>query len=193
MHCHFLVAVEGAHLGMPEVTLPVIPGMEGCHWPFRKSRPEHWGRVLTLLLSGEPLRAPEAVGWLIDYAGPLEGTLKTAWTLAAGGQGGPARRELDGGILEGIPTEVPGLSDTGGVFGRAARTAMVDMHPGCLWLHPSGSLGGAGPAFRGLHDLLGLQEGGNRVTVLEDHGRLRPKMETRGRGPDPRGSPKKGR
>ena len=32
MHCHVLIAVEGAQLGMPEVTLPVVPGMEGCHW-----------------------------------------------------------------------------------------------------------------------------------------------------------------
>ena len=37
MHCHYLVAVEDALLGMPEVTLPVVPGMEGCHWPFRKA------------------------------------------------------------------------------------------------------------------------------------------------------------
>jgi hypothetical protein len=28
MHCHYLLAVEDAVLGMPEVTLPVVPGME---------------------------------------------------------------------------------------------------------------------------------------------------------------------
>ena len=51
-HCHYLVAVEGADLGMPEVTLPVVPGMEGCHWPFRKTAPENWPKLLQLLLDG---------------------------------------------------------------------------------------------------------------------------------------------
>src|SRR5262249_18586873 len=37
VHCHYLVAVEDARLGWPEVTLPVVPGMEGCHWPYRCS------------------------------------------------------------------------------------------------------------------------------------------------------------
>ena len=36
-HCHYLVAVDDAAMGFPEVTLPVVPGMEGCHWPFRRT------------------------------------------------------------------------------------------------------------------------------------------------------------
>ena len=109
MHCHYLLAVDGAQLGMPEVTLPVVPGMEGCHWPFRKSKADDWGKVLTLLLSGRPVRASEAVGWLIDYAGSLEDTLGMAWTLASDGEGGLPRREVEGGVLAGVPTDVPGL------------------------------------------------------------------------------------
>jgi len=46
MHCHYLIAVEGAQLGMPEVTLPVVPGMEGCHWPFRKADPSDHKKLL---------------------------------------------------------------------------------------------------------------------------------------------------
>ena len=42
LHCHFVVAVDDASLGMPEVTLPVVPGMEGCHWPLRKVGSEQW-------------------------------------------------------------------------------------------------------------------------------------------------------
>ncbi|MFH1765086.1 MAG: hypothetical protein ABIF09_12940 [Gemmatimonadota bacterium] len=126
MHCHFLVAVEGSRLGMPEVTLPVIPGMEGCHWPFRKAQSEDWGKILMLLLSGQAVRAPDTVGWLVDYAGSLEGTLGMAWTLATGGSGSLPRREVEGGILEGVPREVPGLGETGGSEGRAARTAMAE-------------------------------------------------------------------
>jgi 3-hydroxyacyl-CoA dehydrogenase len=126
LHCHYLVAVEGAQLGMPEITLPVIPGMEGCHWPFRKALSGEWGKILNLLLSGRAVRASEAVGWLIDYTGSLEETLSMAWTLATGGAGGPARRPVEAGILEGVPTEVPDLLDTEGEGGRAARKAMVD-------------------------------------------------------------------
>ena len=82
IHCHYLLAVESASLGMPEVTLPVVPGMEGCHWPFRKADREHWPRLLEMLLTGRPVRAADAVGWLVDDAGDLEHTLKTAWSLA---------------------------------------------------------------------------------------------------------------
>jgi len=31
---------------MPEVTLPVVPGMEGCHWPFRKADPSDHKKLL---------------------------------------------------------------------------------------------------------------------------------------------------
>ena len=62
MHCHYLVAVEDADLGFPEVTLPVIPGMEGCHWPFRKADAEHRPKLLRLLLEGRSIRATETVG-----------------------------------------------------------------------------------------------------------------------------------
>ncbi len=126
MHCHYLVAVDGAQLGMPEITLPVIPGMEGCHWPFRKADREDWGKVLTLLLGGRPVKASEATGWLIDYAGTLEETLGMAWILATGGDGSLPRRSVEGAGLEGVPTDVPGLPEADGVMGRAARTAMVD-------------------------------------------------------------------
>ncbi|MCK5649942.1 MAG: hypothetical protein KAJ42_01135, partial [Gemmatimonadetes bacterium] len=64
MHCHYLVAVDGAQLGMPEVTLPVVPGMEGCHWPFRRVAPEHGPRLMELLLDGRSVQASETVCWL---------------------------------------------------------------------------------------------------------------------------------
>jgi hypothetical protein len=51
-----------------------------------------------------------------------------AWTLATGGEGGLSRREVEGGVLAGIPTDVPGLPEADGEMGIAARTAMV----GCI-------------------------------------------------------------
>jgi len=126
MHCHYLVAVDGAQMGMPEVTLPVVPGMEGCHWPFRKAGADDWGKVLTLLLGGRAVRAKDAVGWLIDYTGSLEDTLGMAWTLASGAEGGLPRRALADGVLTGVPTDVPGLAEADGEMARAARTAFVE-------------------------------------------------------------------
>lgn len=123
MHCHYLVAVEDAALGMPEVTLPVVPGMEGCHWPFRRVRREHWPALLTTLLGGQPIAAGAAVGWLVDFAGPFETALKTAWELAAGDDHGRGRRELARGSLEGVPETLPELraaSDPGMEAGRRA-------------------------------------------------------------------------
>jgi enoyl-CoA hydratase/carnithine racemase len=126
MHCHYLVAVDGASLGMPEVTLPVVPGMEGCHWPFRKTGPEGGRRLLQLLLGGSPVKARDAVGWLIDHAGPTEEAIKVVWKIAAGGDSGVASRELNPDALDGIPTDVTGLPEADGPGTEAARKAILD-------------------------------------------------------------------
>jgi enoyl-CoA hydratase/carnithine racemase len=128
VHCHYLVAVEDARFGWPEVTLPVVPGMEGCHWPFRRSGSAHWPKLLRMLLSGQPVKAGEAVGWLIDAAAPMERALALAWSLAsgsAGGSGGVARRPLATGKLEGVPTET-GLPAADGPAEARARAAILD-------------------------------------------------------------------
>jgi len=126
MHCDYLVAPEGCALGMPEVTLPVIPGMEGCHWPFRKTRPEDWPKLLHLLLSGKMVDAKEAVGWLVDFAGPMEESLQTAWKIATEDEQGPvSRRKVTEDALKGIPTEVT-LPEVGNPATEAARKAIMD-------------------------------------------------------------------
>jgi enoyl-CoA hydratase/carnithine racemase len=125
-HCHFVLAVEGAQLGMPEVTLPVVPGMEGCHWTFRKAPRDAWPRLLHLLLSGRPVGAADAVGWLVDFAGPIDAALATAWTLASGRDAGIARRPFADGPLAGVPSDAPGLSPAGSPAMEAARRAIVE-------------------------------------------------------------------
>jgi enoyl-CoA hydratase/carnithine racemase/3-hydroxyacyl-CoA dehydrogenase len=124
-HCHYVVAVDGAQLGMPEVTLPVAPGMEGCHWPLRKAKPADRPRLLQLLLTGKPVRAPDAVGWLIDYAGPLDDALATAWKVASDGKHGLARRTLEAGRLD-VPTDVSGLPPAGTPEREAGRAAVME-------------------------------------------------------------------
>jgi enoyl-CoA hydratase/carnithine racemase len=125
MHCHYLVAVEDAVLGMPEVTLPVVPGMEGCHWPFRKADRAQWPKLVRMLLSGAPVKAKDAVDWLIDYKGPMQESLKTVWVLASGKASALPMRRVDEGVLEGMPTDV-GLSDSHNPATEAARQAIME-------------------------------------------------------------------
>jgi enoyl-CoA hydratase/carnithine racemase len=99
LHCHYVVAVDDARFGFPEVTLPVVPGMEGCHWPLRRTSEEGRPRVLDMLLTGRPVQAADAVGWLIDYAGPLDDALQTAWSVASSGGEGLTLRPLEEGPL----------------------------------------------------------------------------------------------
>lgn len=109
LHCHYVLSEAGASLGFPEVTLPVVPGMEGCHWPMRRTDAEGRRKVLELLLGGKPVRGVDAVGWLVDHAGPTEDTLQTAWNLVKGGDHGLKRRDLTESPLDSIPTDIPGL------------------------------------------------------------------------------------
>jgi enoyl-CoA hydratase/carnithine racemase/3-hydroxyacyl-CoA dehydrogenase len=125
LHCHYLVAVEDAMLGMPEVTLPVVPGMEGCHWPFRKANHDQWPKLVNMLLGGVPVKAKDAVDWLIDYAGPMQDSLATAWALASGGAAGLKMRKLDERKLTGIPANV-GLPASDNPATEAARKAIMD-------------------------------------------------------------------
>jgi 3-hydroxyacyl-CoA dehydrogenase len=126
MHCHYLVAVDGAELGMPEVTLPVVPGMEGSHWPFRRVAPEHWPRILELLLGGRSVQAGETVGWLADFVGGLDDALQTAYTLASGGDHGLALRGIEEGALEGVADTIPDLAVASGPGMEAGRKAILD-------------------------------------------------------------------
>ncbi len=123
-HCHYVVAVEDCRLGFPEVTLPVIPGMEGCHWPFRKTSADQWPVLLKLLLEGRPVKASDSVGWLVDVAAPMAGALKATASLLARDDAGVPRRELEEGPLSGVPTEVPGITP-GDDATEAARRAIV--------------------------------------------------------------------
>lgn len=81
MHCHYMFATEDTSLAMPEVTLPVVPGMEGCHWAIRKAKPADRKNLIKMLLEGKPMKAKDTVGWFADYSGSLENCLKKAWQI----------------------------------------------------------------------------------------------------------------
>ena len=124
VHCHYLVAVQNARFAMPEVTLPVVPGMEGCHWPFRKAPRDEWPKLVRLLLSGSPVTAQDAVGWLIDAAAPLPKALETVWLLASSGAAGLSMRPLDEGPLKDLPAEA-GIPASDNPAVEAARAAIM--------------------------------------------------------------------
>jgi enoyl-CoA hydratase/carnithine racemase len=124
MHCHYLLCEESCRLGWPEANLPVVPGMEACHWPLRRSRPNHWPRLLGMLLGGTQVSAPDAVGFLVDYAGPLDQVLQTAWQVVHDGDHGLARRPLEAGALSGLPADVS-LPEAPSPLVAAARTAIM--------------------------------------------------------------------
>jgi enoyl-CoA hydratase/carnithine racemase/3-hydroxyacyl-CoA dehydrogenase len=131
VHCHYLVSIDGADLGMPEVTLPVVPGMEGCHWPFRKARPGDWPRLLNLLLQGRPVKAKESVGWLVDYAGSLEDALKVTWKIVTDGDHGLELRKLQEGALKNVPKEVSGLTPGDAATEAARKAILQDVSSSC--------------------------------------------------------------
>ncbi|NQT35923.1 MAG: hypothetical protein HQ581_00450 [Planctomycetes bacterium] len=124
MHCHYLVAVEETVLAMPEVTLPVVPGMEGCHWPFRKADRSQWPKLVKMLLTAAPVKARDAVDWLIDYSGPMQDALATVWRLASGTTAGVTMRKLNEGMLQDIPADV-GVPVSDSPATEAARTAIM--------------------------------------------------------------------
>ncbi len=106
MHCHYLISVKDSRLGMPEVTLPVVPGMEGCHWSFRKTNKEDRYKLLKLLLEGEQVSAKDAVGWLIDYTGSHSESLQIAWKIASGKDHGLVKRDVKENALDEISFDV---------------------------------------------------------------------------------------
>jgi len=126
MHCHWLVAVDGCRLGMPEVTLPVVPGMEGCHWPFRRMPSERWPRLLTMLLEGRQIDAGDGVGWLVDFSGGLDDALKIAYEMAAGRDHDAGRRGFEEGPLDGVTEAVGELAPAASPGMDAGRKAILD-------------------------------------------------------------------
>lgn len=78
MHCHYLMADGDTTLSMPEVTIPVVPGMEGCHWALRKADAAGQKKLMNMLMTGKSVKAADAQGWLVDFAGNLDTVIKKA-------------------------------------------------------------------------------------------------------------------
>ena len=126
IHCHYVVSVNDAMLGAPEVTLPVVPGMEMCHWSFRKAKPEDRLKLVKMLLSGKSVKANEAAGWLVDYAGNIDDALSNAWAIASGSETQIAKRMLIETAITDIPSDFSAIGQSNDESVIAARKAIFD-------------------------------------------------------------------
>ena len=85
--CHFRYAAEGARMGLPEVTLGIIPGFGGTQ---RLPRAVGFGMALELITTGRMIDAAEALRiGLVNHVYPdaelLEQARKTAGAIAKNG------------------------------------------------------------------------------------------------------------
>jgi enoyl-CoA hydratase/carnithine racemase len=125
MHCHHMVAVDGTRFGWPEVTLPVVPGMEACHWPLRRADAEGRRRILEMLLTGRPVKAEDALGWLVDRAGSMDEALAATWELASGDGGEDGRRPVEAAPLEAMVVGAPNVPDADSPLMEAGREGIM--------------------------------------------------------------------
>jgi hypothetical protein len=71
------------------------------------------------------VKARDAVGWLVDYAGSLEDAVKTVWKVAGKKDHGLAARTVERGALDGVPKDISGLPDADSPTMEAARRAIM--------------------------------------------------------------------
>jgi enoyl-CoA hydratase len=80
MACHFRIASDNAKMGLPEVTLGVIPGYGGTQ---RLPQLVGKGRAMELILTANMLTAQDALACgLVNHVVPQENLLELAHTLA---------------------------------------------------------------------------------------------------------------
>ncbi|QBQ39806.1 enoyl-CoA hydratase [Sphingobacterium psychroaquaticum] len=79
LSCHIRVAVETAKMGLPEVSLGVIPGYGGTQrLPALVGR----GKAMEMILTGDMIGAKEALTWgLVNYVVPATDLLHTCESL----------------------------------------------------------------------------------------------------------------
>jgi enoyl-CoA hydratase len=127
--CHVRIASENAVMGLPEVSLGIIPGYGGTQ---RLPRLVGQGRALELILTGRRVKADEAerLG-IVNRVVPREKLLEEAVALAATMlRNGPLALAA---ALEAVERGLQGPLDQGlrlesGLFGLLASTE--DMHEG---------------------------------------------------------------
>jgi 3-hydroxyacyl-CoA dehydrogenase len=120
MACHYRVAVESARLGLPEVTLGIIPGAEGTQ---RLPRLVGVEKALDMGLSGRPITAPDALNaGLVDrIVGDDLVAGATAFAREMLARGEPHPRTRDRTAKLGTPAQNAPLLDAGRETARRTK------------------------------------------------------------------------
>ncbi|MCL4857548.1 MAG: enoyl-CoA hydratase/isomerase family protein, partial [Flavobacteriales bacterium] len=80
MSCHFRIASENAKLGLPEVTLGVIPGYGGTQ---RLAQLIGKGRAMEMIMTAKMITAPEALFMgLVNHVTTPDELMTTGYKLA---------------------------------------------------------------------------------------------------------------
>ncbi|MCH8555923.1 MAG: enoyl-CoA hydratase/isomerase family protein [Schleiferiaceae bacterium] len=122
MSCHIRVASENAKVGLPEVTLGVIPGYGGTQ---RLPQLVGKGKAFEMIFTGGMIAAAEALDWgLVNHVVPQESLLETCRGMAQKiARNSPnAIREAIGAVNAGFATGVDGYQAEIAGFGNCFAT-----------------------------------------------------------------------
>jgi enoyl-CoA hydratase/carnithine racemase len=129
MACHLRIAGDRVRLGLPEITLGIMPGFGGTQ---RLPRLVGVSKALELILTGDRIKAPEACDLgLVNQVVPDSEVLKRARAVAKkiGGMGQKAVRASLKSVMEGqARSPAEGLEQESRLFGSLCETA--DMKEG---------------------------------------------------------------
>jgi len=122
MAAHMRVASDNARMGLPEVSLGVIPGYGGTQ---RLAQLVGKGKALELITSAGMIKAPEALNWgLVNYVVPLDELIAKAKEMAsATHRNSPvAIKAAIKAVLAGYETGTDGLEREIELFGECFGT-----------------------------------------------------------------------
>lgn len=129
MACHLRIAGDRVRLGLPEITLGIMPGFGGTQ---RLPRLVGVSKALELILTGDRIKAPEACELgLVNQVVPDSEVLKRALAVAKkiGAMGQKAVRASLKSVLEGqTHSPAEGFEQESRLFGSLCETA--DMKEG---------------------------------------------------------------
>ena len=126
LHCHYLIALDNTEVGAPEVNLPVVPGMELCHWSFRKAKPEDRPKIAKMLLEGNYIKAKNTIGWIVDYTGNITDCIKMTWKIANEDELALPKRRVEQEPLSDIPGDLNNIAPTDNKVLLNSRLAILN-------------------------------------------------------------------
>lgn len=137
MSCHIRVASDNARMGLPEVSLGVIPGYGGTQ---RLAQLVGKGKALELVMTAGMMKAPDALTYgLVNYVTPQEGLMGKCHDLAGKIKKNSsvaiqhAIRSVNAGYAEGVDGYAAEIDEFGKCFGtedfKEGTTAFMEKRP----------------------------------------------------------------